>query len=125
MFETVTLFENKAISAEYKEETKGKFEVIFTFSSEKKRIDKNGQEQNIPHQDWIDIGVYAEDELGTEHLIYLKKHKVEQMQNTLIINVKERPTRVGVDPLHKLIDRHADDNSVLANQFVEIIDLPL
>lgn len=111
MFETITLFENKADSAFYREKEKDQFEVILYASAEKLRADSTGLETNIPINDWIDIGIYGKSKAGKDSLIYLKKHKITQKQNEFTINVTSRPRKAGIDPLHKLIDRHSDDNT--------------
>ncbi len=111
MFETITLFENKTLEATYKEKGKEEFDVTLKVSSEKMRADSTGLETNIPMNDWIDIGIYGKDDKGKDKLIYLKKHKITQKENTYTITVKEKPRKAGIDPLHKLIDRHSDDNT--------------
>jgi hypothetical protein len=42
MFETITLFENKAVDAAYQENKMGKFEVTLIASCEKMRADSSG-----------------------------------------------------------------------------------
>jgi len=125
MFENVTLFENQALDAVYKESKKGKFELTLSVSCEKIRIDSSGQESNIPLHDWIDVGVYSTDSKGKEKLIYLKKEKVTKKNNLFVISVNERPSKADIDPLHKLIDRHSDDNTIRVGQFIEITNLPI
>jgi len=111
MFETITLFENKTDSAFYKEVSKDQFEVTLKVSSEKLRADSTGTETNIPMNDWIDIGVYTKTKADKDSLIYLKKHKITRKENEFKILVKNKPRKAGIDPLHKLIDRHSDDNT--------------
>jgi ABC-2 type transport system permease protein len=111
MFGTITLFENKTDSAYFKELGKDEFEVSLFTSSEKLRADSTGMETNIPITDWIDIGVYGKNKAGKDSLIYLQKHKITKKENTFTIRVNSRPRKAGIDPLHKLIDRHSDDNS--------------
>ncbi len=111
MFETITLFENKADTVTYKELAKDKFEVVLKVSSEKLRADSTGTETNIALNDWIDIGVYTKTKAGKDSLIYLKKHKITKKENEFKIIVKEKPRKAGIDPMHKLIDRHSDDNT--------------
>jgi len=48
---------------------------------------------------------------GKDSLIYLKKHKITQKENEYTITVKSKPRKAGIDPLHKLIDRHSNDNT--------------
>ncbi len=111
MFETITLFENKTTEAVFEEKGKDEFEVTLKISSEKMRADSTGMETLIPVNDWIDIGVYGKDEKGKDKLIYLKKHRITEKEHTYTIVVKEKPRKAGIDPLHKLIDRHSDDNT--------------
>lgn len=111
MFETITMFENKTTEATYKELAKDNFEVTLKVSAEKMRADSTGLESPIAINDWIDIGVYGKNKVGKDSLLYLKKHKINQKENTFTIQVKSKPKRGGIDPLHKLIDRHSDDNS--------------
>jgi ABC-2 type transport system permease protein len=111
MFETITLFENKTDSATYKELDKNKFEVTLSVSSEKVRADSTGMETPIAINDWIDIGVYGKNKAGKDSLIYLKKHKISKKNNTFSVIVNAKPLKTGIDPLHKLIDRHSDDNT--------------
>jgi len=111
MFETITMFENKTDSAFYKEKSKNEFEVTVYTSVEKLRADSTGIETPIAINDWIDVGVYGKNKAGKDSLLYLKKHKITQKQNQFKILVKSKPRKAGLDPLHKLIDRHSDDNT--------------
>ena len=111
MFETITLFENKTTKAEYIEKDSLHYEVMLEVSAEKMRADSTGNETNIPINDWIDIGVYGKNKAGKDSLIYLRKHKITQKENTYTIAVSSKPRRAGIDPIHKLIDRHSDDNT--------------
>lgn len=110
MFETITLFENKTESVSYKPLKNKTYEVTITSINEKFRADSTGNETAIPINDWIDVGVYGTDKNGEDKLLYLKKHKVTQKNNKFTIIVKEEPTKAGIDPINKLIDRHAEDN---------------
>ena len=57
----------------------------------------------------IDIGVFngKKDE---EKPLYLKKEWLTQPTQTFEIIVDQMPTRAGIDPYNKLIDRDSDDN---------------
>jgi ABC-2 type transport system permease protein len=111
MFETITLFENKTETAEFEEKSDNEFEVTLKVTAEKLRADSTGLETPIPINDWIDIGVYGKNVAGKDSLIYLKKHKITQKENEFKIMVKSKPRKSGIDPLHKLIDRHSNDNT--------------
>ncbi len=42
----------------------------------------------------------------------MKKEKISQEHETFTIVVDQKPTRAGIDPYNKLIDRIADDNMI-------------
>lgn len=111
MFETITLFENKTEEAEYTETAANQYEVRLKVSTEKLRADSTGMETPIAINDWIDVGVYGKGAAGQDSLIYLKKHKITQKDNEFTILVNSKPRKAGIDPLHKLIDRHSNDNT--------------
>jgi ABC-2 type transport system permease protein len=48
--------------------------------------------------------------------LYLKKEKITRERNTFEITVDEKPTRAGIDPYNKLVDRIADDNMISVTQ---------
>ncbi len=107
MFETITLYENKAEKASYTQTPEGKYKVALTVKAKKLRADTLGVETEIPIDDWIDIGVLGKDEKE----LYLKKHKINQPETAFEIVVDELPVEAGIDPYAKLIDRNPDDNA--------------
>ena len=125
MFETITLFENKAVRATYEQASGGEFEVTFSVTCDKIRSDSLGTELSIPINDWIDVGIYSRDRNGDDKLVYLQKHRITAKENTFIITLDEIPSKAGIDPLHKLIDRHSQDNTVEATKIIDITNLPL
>ncbi|GHN02483.1 hypothetical protein WSM22_39720 [Cytophagales bacterium WSM2-2] len=125
MLESIILFENEAVDAVYREDKKGKFEVTLTVSCEKINALVPGQDQREPLNDWIDVGIYAKDNSGKEKLIYLKKHLIKKKFTNLVIPVKVKPTRAGIDPLHQLPDRHSNDNTITVKEFINITSLPI
>ena len=79
-------------------------------SAIKYRADSLGNESKIALNDWIDIGVYGENIAGKDSLLYLQKHKIDQEEMHFDIKVSTKPTKAGIDPINKLIDRNSDDN---------------
>jgi len=115
LFHTITLYENKATAATFTEQGDGTYRVTLTVEARKLRADSLGNEVEVPVDDWIDIGVFGERREGRkveETTLYLAKHRVTSGTNVIEVQVNERPVRAGIDPLHKLIDRHTDDNVV-------------
>jgi ABC-2 type transport system permease protein len=114
MFETITLFENKADKVAYVEKSAKEYEVNIAVVAEKIRADSVGNEKPIQIGDWIDLGVYTKDKDGKDKLVYLQKHKITQKEQNFTIKVAEKPSKAGIDPLNKLIDKHPEDNTKTA-----------
>ena len=107
-FETITLFDNRAISATYSDLPGGKYQVHLTVEAKKSRSDGKGQEHTVPLHDLIDIGVLDTD----GNYLYLQKQRIDQQRQEFTITVDKQPSKAGIDPLIKLIDRNPDDNLV-------------
>ncbi|WP_435262091.1 M1 family aminopeptidase [Tenacibaculum sp. nBUS_03] len=134
MFETVTLYRNRVVDVSSKKLDNGKYQVDIEFNVSKYRNNDKGKryygEQvgdtisyktakmkkpilSVPLKDYIDIGIFGEEEIGGEKKeveLYLKKHKITQVNNRVSIVVDNKPVEVGVDPYNKLIDTKSDDN---------------
>ena len=134
MFETITLYKNRITNTKVTELENGTYQVDIEFEVAKYRNDEKGKRYygekvgdtlsyktakmkkpilSVPLVDYIDIGIFAEEDVEgimKEKLLYLKKHKVTSINNKLTIIVNEKPIEVGVDPFNKLIDSQSDDN---------------
>jgi ABC-2 type transport system permease protein len=110
-FNRIVLYDNKAISATSRKLPDGKYEVTLDVQARKAQSDGNGVETPMPLADYIDIGVFkgAKDE---EKPLYMKREKLSQERQRFTIVVDEAPTRAGIDPYNKLIDRISDDNMI-------------
>ena len=111
LFETITLFENKAEEATYQEISENEYEVTLKINAKKYRANELGEETETAVNDWADIGVYTKDEEGEDKLIYLEKHRIKTGEQTFTIKTNAKPTKAGVDPLNILIDRNPRDNT--------------
>ncbi len=112
MFETITLFENKAENAVSEKISDNKYSVTIDVKAQKLRADSLGNENEIKINDWIYIGVYGKDKDDKDKLIYYKKHKIDEAEKTFTVTVEEEPVKAGIDPQNILIDRHPDDNTI-------------
>jgi len=110
-FESIVLYDNKALSATVSETPDKKYKVTLTVQARKLKSDGNGAETPMPMNDFIDVGLYAVRK-DHEKPLYLKKEKFMSEKRTLEILVDEMPARAGIDPQNKLIDRDADDNTI-------------
>ncbi|WP_347173730.1 ABC transporter permease/M1 family aminopeptidase [Polaribacter uvawellassae] len=139
MFETITLYRNRVLDAKTTELESGKFQVEIEFEISKYRNDEKGKRYygekvgdtlsyktadmkkpilSVQLEDYIDVGVFIEEEVDgkmKEKVLYLKKHKITEINNKVIIVVDKKPTEVGVDPYNKLIDINSNDNRMKVN----------
>ena len=110
-FNRIVLYDNKAVSATSRKLADGRFEVTLDVQARKVQADGNGIESPMTLADYIDVGVFtgAKDE---EKPLYMKREKLTQEHQRFTIVVDQQPTRAGIDPYNKLIDRIADDNMI-------------
>lgn len=127
MIETVTLYDNKVVSAKSKVLPNGQYEITIDFLVSKyhsmgkgERIFHNEKNDSLSYQnsnttssvfslplaDFIEIGVFGKDKKE----LYLKKHTITQIDNQLVLVVDELPEQVAVDPFYLMIDREMGDN---------------
>lgn len=114
MFETITLYENKITEVKYEEIDSGKYKVNFSVECLKFRSDSLGREVEIPINDYIDIAVFSKevnDSTKEETEIFFQKFKIEDKNKDFEFLLDHKPSKVGIDPYYKLIDRHKDDNT--------------
>lgn len=106
LFETITLFDNRAVSATAKDVGGGRWEVDVTVSAKKFQADELGVEKEVPMDQLVDIGVL--DAKGVPLL--LEKRRVKSGTQDFVLSVPQKPAKAGIDPLNMLIDRVPDDN---------------
>ena len=135
MFKTITLYDNSVKKFTSRKLENGKYEVTIEANISKYHSDEKGKRiyadkygkalrykdrdvkepiESLPLQDYIEIGVFADQTDKTkknkEKVLYLEKRKISKINNKFVIIVDEKPTEVGVDPYNKLIDANSNDN---------------
>ena len=111
-FNRIVLYDNKALSATSQKTADGKYKVTLNVQARKVQADGNGVETPMPLADYIDIGVFTGHNDDDEKPLYMKREKLTQEHQTFTIIVDQQPTRAGIDPYNKLIDRISDDNVI-------------
>jgi ABC-2 type transport system permease protein len=106
LFRTITIYDVRALSADYVPQSGGKYQIHLTVEAKKIRADARGEEQSIPINDWIDIGVLD----GNGKSLYLQKQKIDQEKSDFTVTVDKLPAKAGIDPLDELITRNPDDH---------------
>lgn len=109
LFETITLWDVKTQRAAARRTRAGKYEVTLDVVAQKMRADSAGVETPTPMHDWIEVGVFA---AGNDDPMYLTRHRIRSGTQTIRIVVPQKPSRAGVDPSRKLIERERTDNVV-------------
>ena len=107
LFETMTLWDVKTQSAAARRLPDGRYEVTLEVLAQKLRADRIGVETPTPMNDLVEVGVFAP---GKDDPLYLVRHRIRSGKQTLRIIVPREPSRAGVDPLGKLIERERGDN---------------
>ena len=110
-FNRIVLYDNKVLSATSKKTADGKYQVTLNVEARKVQADANGAETPMPLADFIDIGVFS-GKKDEEKPLYMEREKITREHETFTIVVDQQPTRAGIDPYNKLIDRIADDNMI-------------
>jgi ABC-2 type transport system permease protein len=115
LFETITLFDNRAVEATYRETFEKRYVVKLKVDARKLRADGLGAENEIAIDDLIDIGIYGGE--GEEKTLFLEKRRITQPRMEFEITVDQIPTRAGIDPYYKLIDREPDNNLIPVTKY--------
>jgi hypothetical protein len=109
LFETITLWDLKTQRATARRLPDGKYEVTLEVLAQKLRADGSGVETPTPMNDLVEVGIFAP---GKDDPFYLARHRIHTGKQTLRIIVPQEPSRAGVDPNGKLIERERGDNVV-------------
>jgi ABC-2 type transport system permease protein len=108
LFETITLYENRATRATYVKRPDGQFDVTVEVETKKLRASDVGAETQIAMSDFVDVGAVDEDGKA----LVLERKKITTPSATFTFTVPVVPAKAGIDPLNKLIDRMPDDNVI-------------
>jgi ABC-2 type transport system permease protein len=111
LFEHITLWSVRTDSA-VAEPAGGAYRVTLFVDASKARADSVGTQTPVAMDDAVEVGVFAgaalDGSLG--ETLYLKQHRIRSGKQTILLTVPRLPTRGGIDPYRKLIERDQDDN---------------
>lgn len=110
-FDRIVLYDNKAVSATSKKTADGKYLVTLNVEARKVQADANGVETPLPLDDFIEIGVFS-GKKNQEKPLYMRRERISREHQRFDIVVDQMPTRAGIDPYNKLIDRISEDNMI-------------
>ena len=112
LFRTITLYDVRALAADYVPQPDGKYQVHLTVGAKKIRADGRGEEHSIPIDDWIDIGVLD----ANGKFLYLEKQKIDRDKTDFTVTVDKVPATAGIDPMGKFLTRNPDDHLIAAKK---------
>ena len=112
LFEDITLFSNRTLSAKSTNLPDGKYQVTIEVESKKFKADDQGNETEVPVNDWIEIGALAKAEKNRRYgnVLYRQLVKISGGKQTFQFELAEKPYEAGIDPMQMLVDRIPSDN---------------
>ncbi|WP_299825692.1 M1 family aminopeptidase [uncultured Pontibacter sp.] len=109
LFKENTYWRLKTNGMRVKQTKAGNWEVTLTVHAQKVVVDSMGSENDVPMNDWLEVGIY-EDGKGLNEPLYLQMHRIQSGEQTIKVTVPRKPDRGGIDPNHLMIDLRLDDN---------------
>lgn len=97
----VVLYDLQLDSAQSRRLANGKYEVTMRITAK-----KDSRDQPIPMREWIDIGLFSDDEKP----LYLAKHLLHEGTQEVVVMIDQPPMNAVVDPYVCRIDRNRFDN---------------
>jgi ABC-2 type transport system permease protein len=112
LFDDITLFSNRTLSAKAAKQADGKYEVTIEVESKKFKADDQGNETEVPVSDLIEIGALAKAEKNHRYgnVLYRQVVKITGGKQAFQFTIPEKPYEAGIDPMQMLIDRVPSDN---------------
>jgi ABC-2 type transport system permease protein len=112
LFEDITIFANRTISAKATAQEDGKYNVHIEVECSKFKADEKGLETETDMNDWMEIGAFAAPESGKRYgkLLHRQRIQLTNGKHELDFVVDEKPYQAGIDPRNLMIDRIPDDN---------------
>lgn len=113
LFEDITIYENYVKELKSVKQPDGKYKVTLTVGSGKFKADSVGKSKAVPVNDWMDIGIFTQQDVKGKKVskeLLLKKIKMDKPVKTFEFIVDQEPFSAGLDPYNKLIDRIPENN---------------
>jgi aminopeptidase N len=105
-FERITVYDNRALSAEGRRRPDGRYDVTLRVAARKVHCDGTGRETEAPLDDYLDVGVLD----ASGRVLALERKRVGPQSAEFTFVVDREPAIAGIDPFHLFIDRNPADN---------------
>lgn len=111
--DNITLWDVKTDSVSSTKQPDGQYKVVITATARKLRADSLGAETEVPMNDLVDVGVFAEAKRGARigEPLSIRRMRVKSGTARYEFLVRTKPARAGIDPYNLLIDRNPGDNT--------------
>lgn len=107
-FKKITLYDNRLSAVEATKRSDGKYDVTLSIEAKKVQADSIGKETEVPLKEWIDVGLFADED--EEELMIQKRIPFQQNSFQYTFITDSLPQKAAIDPRHLLIDRIYSDN---------------
>ncbi|WP_299435360.1 M1 family aminopeptidase [uncultured Aquimarina sp.] len=107
-FKEITLYEYRIKKATYTTLDTGNYEVNISINASKIKIDSLGKEHKVNPYNWVDIGLFSED---NNKLLISKRVLIDQEEMNFTFEVDQLPVEAVIDPKRLLIELNIDDNT--------------
>ena len=112
LFEKITLYDLRVISARSTRRADGRSDVAITYEAHKVYADGQGRETEAPMTDVVDFGVFRrdpqKDKFSAADVVSVRRIPVQSGVHTVNLTVEGTGAFAGIDPYNKLIDRKPD-----------------
>lgn len=117
LLEDITIFSNRTLEAKAQKRPDGKYEVTIDVEARKYKADAQGNENEVPIDDFIEIGAFAKPAKDKQYgeTLYRDRVHITQKNSTFTFVTGSLPEKAGIDPFALLIDRVPDDNTKPVN----------
>jgi len=108
LFEEITLYELRAVSAKATKGEGGGLDVHFTGKVKKLLADELGREREVPVDEDLPVGVLGKDDTA---LLEQRVH-VQGEDLDIVLHAPAGAEKAALDPSSELIDRRPEDNAI-------------
>lgn len=116
LFEKITLYDLKMLSAASSRRPDGRYDVALTLRATKLYADGKGKQTPAPMAEDVPVGVFTvmpgKAGFGAGSVLALGDRPIRSGVQTLHLLVNARPQFAGVDPYDELIDRDSEHNVI-------------
>jgi ABC-2 type transport system permease protein len=109
LFKTNTYWRLKTKQVSATQKTDGNWQVSLKVEAQKLVVDSTGKETEVAINDWLEVGVYENDNKSNTPM-YLKMHRMKSREQTISVTVPRKPERAGIDPNYLMITIRRDGN---------------